>query len=135
MKHESEIPKTKAEQIRILCIDDNQNLSAMLDLFNNEESLLQHVGTTNNLEKALEQIARDQPDIVVVDLSIQGSNPIPTIREINRCFPAIRIILYSNDIDQALVDEAIKVGAFKHVHKEEGVKSLLDTIYSSVEIN
>jgi DNA-binding NarL/FixJ family response regulator len=80
----------------------------------------------------LEQISRDRPNIVVLDLSVEGSDPLRTIQEINRRFPEIRVILYSSEDDQHLIDKAIKAGACKHVHKEHGIKSLLDAIYEAV---
>ena len=119
------------DKLRILCIDDNQELSAMLDLFKKEEIPSQHLVPVNNLEKALDQITKERPDIVVIDLSLQGSNPLPTITEIHRRFPEIRIILYSAEDNQAFVHQSLKAGVFKHVHKGDGVKILLDTIYSA----
>ena len=116
------------KKLRILCIDDDQDLSAMLDLY---EKNLGAIDLTpeSGLDKALRQIAKDHPDIVVIDLSVPTSDPLETIRGIGKNFPKIRIILFSGEDDQELIDKALAAGASKHVHKDQGVKKLLDAIY------
>ena len=124
----------KKEKIRILCVDDDQDLSAMLDLYKKQDVPLETIGTVDNLDKAFETITIELPDIVVLDLSVPGSDPVETIQRIGVRFPEIRVIVYSSEDDQTLIARAIKAGATKHVHKDSGFKPLLDAIYEAVQV-
>jgi DNA-binding NarL/FixJ family response regulator len=124
--------KTKAK-LRILCVDDDHQLSAMLDLYTKDGGEIVHLDSVKRLDSAMEKISKEFPDIVIVDLSVPDSDPLAVIQEIAKRFPEIRIILYSNQEDQNLIGAAIDAGACKHVHKEHGVKSLLDAIYEAAD--
>jgi len=66
---------------------------------------------------ALDRIAADPIDLVVIDLSLPGINGIELIRRIRQRWPDVRTIVVTGHTEQAYVDDAFAAGALAYVLK------------------
>ena len=74
-----------------------------------------------------------RPDVVILDLRMQGMSGTETIRALRREFGAVRILVYSNYARGEEVYQAINEGASGFVVKEMALEHLLNairTVYS-----
>jgi DNA-binding NarL/FixJ family response regulator len=66
---------------------------------------------------ALDRIASEPVDLVVIDLSLPGINGIDLIRRISERWPAVTTLVVTGHTEQTYVDEAFSAGARAYVLK------------------
>jgi two-component system chemotaxis response regulator CheY len=69
------------------------------------------VGEAGSGEEAVRQVARLQPDIVIMDLVLPGMNGIEATRRIREIAHRTRIVICSGLVQKALIAEALAAGA------------------------
>ena len=97
----------KEEKRRILLVDDHpivrQGLAELIDA----EKDLTVCGTADSMNSALENMVGLKPDLVVVDISLKGSNGIELLKNIKVRYPKMRVLMLSMH-DEGLY--AIQIG-------------------------
>jgi DNA-binding NarL/FixJ family response regulator len=111
--------------IRILVVDDHpalrQGLAALL-----APQGIQVCGEAAGRRDAFERLAELQPDLVLVDLSLDGEDGLPLIAEFRE--RGIRTLVYSMHHDARRVAAAFAAGAFGYVSKLELQGVLVEAI-------
>ena len=71
---------------------------------------------------------RHRPDVVIVDLSLQGNGlgGLPLIQRIKAHDPRMRILVFSMHSDPIIVSRALKAGAAGYILKDTSSKDLLE---------
>ncbi len=71
---------------------------------------------------------RHRPDVVIVDLSLQGNGlgGLPLIQRIKAHDPRARILVFSMHSDPIIVSRALKAGAAGYILKDTSSKDLLE---------
>jgi DNA-binding NarL/FixJ family response regulator len=115
-------------EIRILFVDDNQDLTDVLERLVAHESDLEHVGTLHDAKPLLSAVAELHPDVALVDLTMKGKPPLQAVREVVQQQSPVRILVYSGRDDLAVVDEVLDAGAWGFVSKHCSPESVLDAI-------
>jgi two-component system, NarL family, invasion response regulator UvrY len=71
---------------------------------------------------------RHRPDVVIVDLSLQGNGlgGLPLIQRIKAQDPRARILVFSMHSDPVIVSRALKAGAAGYILKDTSSKDLLE---------
>jgi two-component system, NtrC family, response regulator HydG len=82
----------RTERSVLIVDDDPQFLSTLTEVLSTSGRTVLKAST---LERALELLDAETPDIVVLDLKLDGGSPEDTIRAIKDARPAIVLILYS----------------------------------------
>lgn len=88
------------------------------------------VGEADDAASALAATREHRPDVVVLDLVMQGSEGLSTLREILEDNPDQRVLVISSLFDQAIQQETVSLGGW-YLEKAEGVEALeraIDTI-------
>ncbi len=68
---------------------------------------------------------RLQPDVLLVDLAMPGLGGLEVIRQVNKRFPQIHIIVLSMHATEAYVLEALRNGASGYILKESSVTEVV----------
>jgi DNA-binding NarL/FixJ family response regulator len=115
------------ERTRVVLVDDHaivrQGLKAALAL----EGDIEVVGEAASRDAALRAIARQQPDLVLVDLKLSTEQPaegLDLCSEIVRRHPDVGVIVLTTFLNQQLVLDAIRRGAKGYVLKDVDVVEL-----------
>lgn len=114
-------------KIRILVVDDHPLLLAGLSLLLNAEEDLHVVGQANSADQALEVAAASQPDIILLDISLQDHSGLAIIRQLLDKVPGTRIIMLTMHENRQYLQKAMSQGAKGFVLKK-GVDA--DLIYA-----
>lgn len=111
--------------IRILLVDDHKTMLWGLErLIQSEAPSLTLVGSAANALEATSLCATLAPDIVLLDLDLQGSSSLDIL-------PALianghtRVVILSANRDQATLTQAVKLGARGVVGKEAPAEAVL----------
>ena len=107
--------------IRVLIVDDNDDLAGMLALLFGHEPDIFCVGRIPSADTLLATIERETPAVVILDLTMPGLCPMDAMAESCERFPDTRFVVLSGYDDQARVDEAVARGAWGFVAKDGDV--------------
>lgn len=114
--------------IRLLLVDDHHlvrdGIGAMLGL----EPDLAVVGTADNGEAAIEQVAALQPDVVLMDLQMPVMNGSTATRIICERFPDTKVLVLSTYDDDRYIAESIRAGARGYLLKDMPSEELAEAI-------
>lgn len=114
--------------IRLLLVDDHHlvkdGIGAMLGL----EPDLAVVGTANNGEAAIEQVAALQPDVVLMDVQMPVMNGSTATRIICERFPDTKVLVLSTYDDDRYIAESIQAGARGYLLKDMPSEELAEAI-------
>jgi DNA-binding NarL/FixJ family response regulator len=114
--------------IRLLLVDDQslicQGLKAMLTL----EPDLQVVGTADNGETAIEQVAVLQPDVVLMDVRMPVMDGREATRIICQQYPDTKVLVLSTFDDDRYVAQSIRAGARGYLLKDMPSQELAQAI-------
>lgn len=90
-----------------------------------------------NGRTAMEQMEKEQPDVIFTDISMPEMNGIELIRHIREKYPRVKIIVLSSYSDFDFVKDAMKLGAMdyvlKHAMKPEDVVQILKKLRQTLE--
>jgi len=114
--------------IRIALIDDHTVLrSGVQALLEHQEDMVV-VGEAANGTDGLEMVQREQPDVVLMDLSLPGLNGIGVTRRIREAGCKARVLALTMHEDQRHVRQILEAGATGYVSKRAADTKLVDAI-------
>jgi DNA-binding NtrC family response regulator len=76
-------------------------------------------------EEALDHLNRNQVDVVVLDVRMQGMDGIETLREMKRRYPLVEVIMLTGHAAMEVAIEGMEIGAFDYLMKPVDIDSLL----------
>lgn len=98
-------------ELKFVVVDDAVFMRTLIKRMIEENTNYQVVGEGANGREAIEQAKRSQPDIMTLDITMPEMDGIMAIKEILAVSPATKIIMVSAMGQQAMVIDAIKMGA------------------------
>jgi len=118
-------------RVRIVLIDDHAILRQGLRLFLAREHDLEVVGEASSPGEALVVVERTRPTIALLDMKLSSSSDNDGLKlcaELTKRYPALRVLVLSTFVDDALVVSAIQHGASGYVVKDVDTMELLRAI-------
>jgi DNA-binding NarL/FixJ family response regulator len=111
---------------RVLWVDDNPDLLELYaELFNFRWLAdFESVGFLSTLDKLEEEIATRSPDLVVLDLSMPGRNPLEAMRACLATSAAVRFVIYSAHDQGFIIERAVAAGAAAYKVKDGNLEAL-----------
>jgi DNA-binding NarL/FixJ family response regulator len=91
------------------------------------------VGTAQDGERAIEDIVRLKPRIVLLDLELPGIHGIEVTRRLKRRVPEVEILILTSFDDEQKVYEAIQAGASGYLVKRVGPDKIRSGIQEVLE--
>lgn len=122
---------------RILLVEDQDLDARLVDLALRRpvESSFE-IFRARTLAQALELCASQEPELVLLDLSLPDSDGLVSLRKLNEAFPELPIIVLSANTEMELAVEALENGAEDYLYKDDfNQKILKRSILYSLERN
>jgi two-component system invasion response regulator UvrY len=91
------------------------------------------VGEATSGEEAIEQVAALHPQLVLMDINMDGISGIEATRRITTDHPDVAVILLSTYDEEDLPADARSCGALGYVHKEQFGPDVLVDLWSGKE--
>src|SRR4051812_34386551 len=93
---------TKMPAARVLVVEDVPELSRLLEMTFELDGRFEPIGTASSGGAALDLAAREQPDAIVLDVTIDGVDGIGVLPVLRRVVPDARIIVFTGHDDDVL---------------------------------
>ncbi len=115
---------------RVLCADDNTDMTDVMKLVIDSEPQMACVGclaSADNLIKTIRSLT-PPPSIVLLDASMPGKDPLAVMKQMVTLFPDVRTIIYSGHEGQAFIDRVKAAGAWGCISKSEEPEAMITAI-------
>lgn len=116
--------------IKILIVDDQRLILEAVKAVLKNESQIEIVGTAQNGRTAISQVARLQPDIVLIDIEMPKMNGIIATKYISQQSPDTKVIVLTSHKSDTYVTKALQAGASSYLLKNTLIRDLKQAIYS-----
>ncbi|HET6697734.1 MAG TPA: response regulator transcription factor [Nocardioidaceae bacterium] len=114
--------------IRVLLADDHEVIRFGLRVLINATEDLELVGSAADGLAAVAMTLRDDPDVVVMDLSMPVLDGIAATAEILRHRPATRVLVLTSYANDPIVRDALDAGASGYLLKDDSSQDVIEGI-------
>lgn len=116
--------------IKLLLVDDHEIIRFGLALLFGAEPDIDVIGTAGDGLTGVAIALTDQPDVVLMDVSMPLLDGLAATRIIRDELPTTRVLVLSLYDDQSVIREAFDAGARGYLSKSAGPDSVLDAVRS-----
>ncbi len=116
------------EKIKVVIVEDDSLIRESFAGFVNETEELDCVGNYEYCEHAIENLHKDSPDIILMDIELPGISGIEGIKRIKKINLEIDIIAVTVHDDDKIVFDALCAGASGYLTKNISPQKLIDSI-------
>ena len=110
---------------RVLLVDDHEVVRLGLRSLLERHPQFDIIGEASSAREALEQVANNHPDVVVMDIRLPGTSGIEACEEITSRFPETRVLMLTSYAEDEMLFSAIRAGASGYVLKQIGGDELV----------
>ncbi|WP_379138640.1 response regulator [Paenibacillus sp. sgz500958] len=114
--------------IKVLLVDDHEMVRIGLAAVLGTEDGIEVVGEAGGGEEGIRLALEYKPDVVLMDLVMDGMDGIETTREIMKLFPECKVIVLTSYLDDAKMYPVIEAGAFSYLLKTSRASEVADAI-------
>lgn len=118
------------EPITVVIADDHRLIRDSLHQILSREDSIRIVGEASTGPDTIKVIGELEPDVVLLDHFMPGTNGLDIIRPIIEKSPLIKILLLTLSIDESIIFEALKAGAKGYISKDAGISELVKAVYT-----
>jgi len=109
-------------------VDDHPVARQGLALVISPEPDLEVCGEAENIKDALRLIEEGPPDIIIIDLSLDGEDGFELIDYIKSRWPAVGILVYSSHDEEAYAGRVLRAGASGYISKREPMSQIIAAV-------
>ncbi len=113
---------------RILIVDDHTVVRQGLILLINQEPDLVVCAEAENASQALETIEKQQVDLAIVDISLDGPNGIQLTERIKSQYSNLPVLVLTMHDEELYVKRAFQAGAKGYITKHEAAETIIIAI-------
>lgn len=121
------------DPIKVLLVDDHEMVRIGLAAFLGTEADIEVVGEAGSGEEGVELAQQFKPDVVLMDLVMEGMDGIESTRRVLELLPDCKVIVLTSYIDDEKMYPVIEAGAFSYLLKTSRASEIADAIRSAVK--
>lgn len=114
--------------IRVLIADDHALMREGLTALLEASGGIEVIAEANNGREAIREAERHHPDVVLMDIAMQGIDGIDTVSMMRQKLPGVRVVMLSMLADVQYIHRALAAGALGYVLKESAASELLAAV-------
>lgn len=118
----------KDRKIRVLITDDHEMVRIGVSAYLSAQPDIEVVGEAENGEKAVKLALELRPDIILMDLVMDGMDGIQATKEIIERWPDAKIIIVTSFLDDDKVYPALEAGATSYILKTSKASEIAEAI-------
>src|SRR3984885_13394784 len=109
----------------VFVVDDHPIVRQGLTLLINQESDLAVCGEAEEMHAALTAIPAIKPDILIVDISLNGPDGLELLKNIRITMPHLPVLILSMHDESIYAERALRAGANGYIMKQEATEKVL----------
>jgi DNA-binding NarL/FixJ family response regulator len=117
--------RTLAKKTRVFVVDDHPVVRQGLALMINQQPDLAVCGEAEDAHRALQEIAACRPDIVVIDISLNGPDGLDLLKMLRLHCPDLPVLILSMHDESVYAERALRAGANGYIMKQEATEKVL----------
>jgi DNA-binding NarL/FixJ family response regulator len=121
-------PDVQAKKYRVLLVDDHPIVRQGLALLIDREADLSVCGEADGARSAFHAIETLRPDIVVLDISLNGPDGLEVLKEIRVKTGSLPVLILSMHDESIYAERAMRAGANGYIMKQEATEKVLVAI-------
>jgi DNA-binding NarL/FixJ family response regulator len=118
----------QVKKFRVLLIDDHPIVRQGLALLIDREADLSVCGEAEGAHSAFHAIATLRPDIVLLDISLNGPDGLDVLKEIRMKTGSLPVLILSMHDESIYAERAMRAGANGYIMKQEATEKVLVAI-------
>jgi DNA-binding NarL/FixJ family response regulator len=125
MSESGDLEVSQARKRRVFVVDDHPLIRQGLASIISREPDLIVCGEADDSAMAMKAIATTDPDILIVDISLNGPDGLDLLKEIRMRHPAVRVLVLSMHDEKIYAERALRAGAQGYIMKQEASGKVL----------
>jgi DNA-binding NarL/FixJ family response regulator len=121
-------PGARATKAKVFLVDDHPIVRQGLALLINRERDLMVCGEADGAPAALQALPRIQPDLLVLDLSLDGPDGLEMLKAIRNRDTVLPVLILSMHDESSYAERALRAGANGYIMKQEATEKVLVAI-------
>ncbi len=114
------------EHIRVVVVDDHEVLADALLLLFSRHPIFELLGCAVDADEAVDMTVRKKPDVVLLDLDLEGLDAVETVRMIKGARRSTTVVAVGSFNDLVAARDLIAAGASGCVEKRQAAEDVLD---------
>jgi DNA-binding NarL/FixJ family response regulator len=114
-------------------VDDHQLVRDGIKALLMSAQDLQILGEASTGKECFEKIALEQPDILILDISLPDTTGIEITKKVTDLYPSIRVLILSMYTNEDFIFNSVKAGARGYLPKNTSREELLSAIHAIFE--
>lgn len=116
--------------IEVAIVDDHSLFRQGVSATMRAGKVLKVVAEGGCADEALDICTRMRPDVLLLDISMPGRDPLELLPDIAKCAPTTKVVMLTASEDEQHISAALSKGAKGYVLKDIGGSELVSTIIS-----
>lgn len=125
---EKETSSSAETKRRVLIVDDHPIFRDGIAQLINDQPDLFVCGGVCSAAHALSAVEQSQPDVMIIDISIQGTNGIELMKSIRAQYPALPALMVSMHDENIYAERALRAGARGYIMKHATPDKVVEAI-------
>jgi DNA-binding NarL/FixJ family response regulator len=117
--------ETKTRKKAVFIVDDHPLLRQGLALMINREQDLIVCGEAEEAHTAMQAIPQCQPDILIVDISLNGPDGLDLLKSIRNSYSELPVLILSMHDEATYAERALRARANGYIMKQEATEKVL----------
>ncbi len=120
--------KQRKDTYKIYLVDDHPIVRKGISQVIDQEDDLEVCGTADNADDTLRDVERLGPDLVIVDISLEGISGIDIIKGLKSRYPSLATMVLSMHDESIYAERALRAGARGYIMKKEASEKIVGAI-------
>lgn len=121
---------TSSPIIRVLLADDHAVVRKGIREFLEEDATIRVVAEASDGEEAIALVAREQPDVAILDIQMPKLNGMDATRRVKKDFPQTRVLILTAYDDDPYIFAALRAGANGYLLKTASSDELVHAVHA-----
>ena len=100
---------------KLLIVDDESDIREFARNFFKKRQI--EVSIASGGRQALDLVAKENPDLILLDVRMEEMTGIEVLRELRKNNPSVKVIMVSGVEDPETINEANALGVIGYIHK------------------
>ncbi|MBM7579815.1 response regulator [Jeotgalibacillus terrae] len=119
------------EKVKVMIVDDHEMVRLGIKSYLLTETDIEFLGEATNGKEAAVLAEKTNPDVILMDLLMEGGTGIEATEKILSFLPDTKIIILTSYYDDEQVFPALEAGAHSYILKTSSAPQILDAIYKA----